>query len=229
MTACSSPAAFSTDGNALSDDFEHHTIGLRTITRESQFSGQRSPHHLDQGTPPARRLSPRRLPGRKFILWISPGFPLALRPPAVVSHSKAAKQADLQRTLTYFSSQLRQNNITLYDVNPFGVAESTFAANYYQNFLKGVTRPDDAQLADLSVQVLSVQTGGLTLDLITTSQGMIQKCLTDADSWYEITFDPPPADKPNEYHHIEVRLDQPGLIARTRNGYYANPVAVAAQ
>ena len=54
---------------------------------------------------------------------------------------------------------------------------------------------------------------------------MIQKCLADANSWYEIAFDPPPPDKPNEYHHIEVRLDQPGLVARTRTGYYSNPVA----
>lgn len=33
----------------------------------------------------------------------------------------------------------------------------------------------------------------------------------------------PTADKPNEYHHIEVRLDQRALTARTNDGYYANP------
>ena len=54
---------------------------------------------------------------------------------------------------------------------------------------------------------------------------MIQNASLDADSWYEISFDPPPADKPNEYHHIEVKLAQPGLVARTRNGYYSNPTA----
>ncbi len=42
-------------------------------------------------------------------------------------------------------------------------------------------------------------------------------------SWYEITFDPLPADKPNEYHQIQIKLDKPGLVARTRTGYYANP------
>jgi hypothetical protein len=33
----------------------------------------------------------------------------------------------------------------------------------------------------------------------------------------------PPSEKPNDYHHIEVRLDRRDLIARTRDGYYANP------
>ena len=58
--------------------------------------------------------------------------------------------------------------------------------------------------------------------------GSIEKSLVDAQSWYEIAFDPLPADKPNEYHHIEIKVDQSGLIARTRTGYYSNPVAAGA-
>jgi hypothetical protein len=56
--------------------------------------------------------------------------------------------------------------------------------------------------------------------------GMMAQCLQDVKSWYAISFDPLPADKQDEYHHIEVKVDQPGLIARTRDGYYANPVAL---
>jgi hypothetical protein len=29
--------------------------------------------------------------------------------------------------------------------------------------------------------------------------------------------------RPNEYHHLEVRVAKPGLIARTRQGYYSQP------
>jgi VWFA-related protein len=92
-----------------------------------------------------------------------------------------------------------------------------------------VTKLDDAQYAGLSLQVLSTQTGGLTLETNSDVTGEIAQCLADADSWYEITFDPLPADKPNKYHRIEVRVDQPGLVVRTRDGYYANPQILAPQ
>jgi hypothetical protein len=102
------------------------------------------------------------------------------------------------------------------------------ASNSYENFLKGLAKPGDAQPGNLGLQVLAVQSGGLVFVGNSDVAAMIQKCLGDANSWYEISFDPPPAGKPSEYHHIEVRLDQPGLIVRTRTGYYSNPLAAGA-
>ncbi len=213
---------FSTNGNSLSDDLEHHVIGLREITRGSQWSGD------DRLTICLRDLHQlvayaSTLPGRKLILYISPGWPL-LSGPAFYLDSR--QQQQIFDSVVFFSSQLRQSKIALYDVNPIGVSEPMIEADYYQNFLKGLAKLSNAQYADLSLQVLAVQSGGLTLTSNSDVAGNIQRCLTDANSWYEITFDPPPADKPNEYHHIEVRLDQPGLVARTRDGYYSNPLAV---
>jgi VWFA-related protein len=213
------PKAFSANGMELSDDLDHRTIGLHKITLNNEFSaGDRltlSIKALHQLV-----LFAARLPGRKLILWISPGFPLASGP-GLSGLTPQFGQA-IFGDVTYFSGQLRQNNITLYNINPVGTGQSTFTANYYQNFVKGVTRPDQAQLADLSVQVLSTQTGGLALVSDNDVQAQIAKCLLDANSWYEITFDAPPADKPNEYHHIEFKLDQPNLMARSRTGYYSN-------
>jgi len=212
---------FSTDGNALGSALQGYNIGLRSITRDSQWSENDrlaiSVKALHQITTYASSL-----PGRKFIIWISPGYPL-LSGPGYVLTTKQEQQVFAD--IVSFSSQLRQAKITLYDVNPIGVSQPVYGANYYQTFLKGVVRPEDAQFAGVGIQVLSVQTGGLTIESNSDVNGMIQRCLADADSWYEITFDPPPADRPNEYHHIEVRLDQPGLIARTRTGYYASPSA----
>jgi VWFA-related protein len=92
-------------------------------------------------------------------------------------------------------------------------------------FLKGVSKPNQAQLGDLGIQVLASQTGGLVIEGNSDVAGMIQRCVTDTQTWYSIGFDPAPADKPNEYHHIELNVNQPGLAVRTRDGYYANPVA----
>jgi VWFA-related protein len=217
---------FSTNGMALSDILESQQVALRKITRSSQWGASDrlnlSVHALHQVTDYAATL-----PGRKIVIWISPGFPL-LSGPGIYLTPKDEQQ--VFGDVLYYSSTLRQAHITLYNLNPVGVGESLIRANYYEDFLQGVTRPQDTKYADLSVQVLSVQSGGLTLISNNDLASQIQKCLLDSDSWYEISFDPPPPDKPNEYHHIEVKLAQPGLIARARTGYYSNlaPVVVAA-
>lgn len=215
-------SGFSTDGNSLSDAFEHYTIGLRTVTRDSQWGGLeriniclKDLHQLVEYA--------STLPGRKLFLYISPGWPFLS---GDADFLDTRQQHQIFDSVVDISSQLRQSKITLYDVNPFGVSESLMRTDYYKTFLKGLSKLSDARYANLGLQVLAVQSGGLTLTSDNDVTGNIQKCITDASSWYEITFDPPPADKPNEYHAIQVKLDQPGLIARTRTGYYANPVAI---
>jgi VWFA-related protein len=212
---------FSINGNILSDSLEHHQIGLREINRSSQRGDSERwdicVKALHQVVDYAATL-----PGRKLILYISPGWPLLSGPHIDIS---ASRQQQVFNDIVYLSSKMRQSKIVLYNVSPIGATESLMAANYYEEFLKGISKISQTQYGDLGLQVLAVQSGGLSIASNSDVTGMIQKCLADANSWYEIAFDPPPPDKPNEYHHIEVRLDQPGLVARTRTGYYSNPVA----
>jgi hypothetical protein len=51
---------------------------------------------------------------------------------------------------------------------------------------------------------------------------MVQECVAETP-YYEISFDPPTAKQRDEYHHLEIQLGKPGLTARTRQGYYAQP------
>jgi hypothetical protein len=53
--------------------------------------------------------------------------------------------------------------------------------------------------------------------------GLIDQCIEDAEAYYVLTFRPPPAAHPSEYHDIQVQLTRPGLKARTRSGYYTPP------
>ncbi len=209
---------FSTDGNALNDALEHHQTGLREINRSSEWSG---PERLQICLEAFHQLLgyAANLPGRKLVLWISPGWPLVSGPRVYLS-ARDAQQIFGDVVSAY--TQFRQADMTLYNVNPVGVGESLGRADYFEAFLKGVAKPNDVQLGDLGVQVLSIHSGGLAIESNSDISGMIQKCLADAHSWYEITFDPSPADKPNEYHHIDIRLDQRDLTARTLDGYYAN-------
>ena len=213
---------FSSNGMKLSDDLEHDPVGLRQIIRGTDWGdidrfeiGIKAIHQLiDLAS---------KLPGRKIVIFISPGFPLLSGPNA---HISSKERHQIFSDTIYLTNQLRQNDVTFYTVNPIGVSQSMFSANYYETFLKGLAKVDDAQFAYVSPQVLSPQSGGQTLVSSNDISGMIQRCLLDSESWYRIAFDPLPSDKSNDYHHIEVRVDLPHAVVRTRDGYYANATPV---
>jgi VWFA-related protein len=213
-------SSFSTDGNALSASLNNHTSRLREINRSAGFWGaderlQISLNAIHQLTSYASSL-----PGRKLVLWISPGWPLLSGPGIEMD---TAERRKIFGDIVDFSGLLRQANVTLYDINPIGPGESVLGADYYQSFLTGIKDPGQTDLGDLGLQVLAVQSGGLVLLGTNDIAEMLQQCTADARTWYEIGFSEAPTEKPNEYHQIDIKIDKPGLKARTRTGYYAQP------
>jgi len=213
---------FSSDGNALSAAMDHDQIGLRDIGRSAGFYGaterlQYSLQALSQlaVSDPARQ-------GRKILLWISPGWPL-LSGPNVELDSK--EQGQIFAQIVSLSTQLRQARVTLYNINPIGAGESTFRGTYYEEFLKGVSKPSQVNLGNLGLQVLAIQSGGLALEFNNDVSALLQQCVSDVAPYYEISFAAPLAERPDEYHHLEIKIAKPGLAARTSQGYYAQPAA----
>ena len=210
---------FLTDGNELATALDNFAIGLRNVRRSSQWQAsdrfQLSMNALNQ-----LLEHEGSLPGRKMIFWVSPGWPL-LSGPGV--HLDIKQQNQLFSTIVGLSTQLRQNRITLYSVDPLGANEGVGRTFYYQDFLKGVGKPGQVSIGDLSLQVLATQTGGLALTSSNDIVSQLQKCYADTQAYYELSFDPPPADHRDEYHSLIVQVSKPGLTARTRTGYYAQP------
>jgi VWFA-related protein len=93
----------------------------------------------------------------------------------------------------------------------------------YQQFLKGVSAPERVDYGDLDLQVLAVQSGGQVLFGSNDLATLIDQCVADASAYYVLSFKPPVAAHPNEYHDLTIQIDKPGLKARTRTGYYAQP------
>ena len=153
------------------------------------------------------------------MLWISPGWPLLSGPNV---HLSAKQQEGIFATIVDLSTQLREARLTLYSIDSIGADENLTQVDYYQSFVKGVSETDQAQIGNLGLQVLATQSGGLALNSTGVTE-LLQQCIADTDAYYEISFASAPAERPNEYHHIEVRVTKPGLISRTRQGYYAQP------
>jgi VWFA-related protein len=212
-------STYTTDGNALSTSFDQYAIGLRNVRRSSQYQAQ---DRLNLSLKALGQIVMHEadLPGRKLIFWVSPGWPL-LSGPRIELDGKQLNQ--IFASIVGLSTDLRRARLILYSISPLGTSEGLGRDFYYQTFLKGVGDAHKAELGDLSLQVLAVQSGGLALTSSNDVASLLNQCLVDAQSYYEVSFDASPADRRDEYHSLEIKVDKPGLSARTRQGYYAQP------
>jgi VWFA-related protein len=212
--------SFSTDGNALSAALDDADVSLRSITRAAGFYGATDRFQLSIRTLGQLVSKMATVPGRKLMLWVSPGWPL-LSGPRVELDSK--QQQEIFANIVTLSTQLRQARVTLYNINPLGNGESLSSVSYYKDFVKGVNKPSQVAVGDLGLPVLATQSGGLVLNFNNDVASLLRECLSDSAPYYEISFDPPTGDKRDEYHRLEIKLAKPGLTARARQGYYSQP------
>ena len=205
------------DGNTLADALDHEQIGLRQINRSGGFYGANDRLGICLKALHEIAAFEAKRPGRKLVIWVSPGWPLLSGTEVELDNKQ---QTQIYNEVIAFSRELHDAHITLYDVNSWGVNEPLGRATYYEEFLKPITKPSQAQLGDLGLQVLAVQSGGVAQNSNDVS-AMLQNCLKDADTYYEISFDSAPTEKADEYRPLQVRLAKPGLTVRTQQGYYA--------
>jgi VWFA-related protein len=213
---------FSSDGNAISAALDQYTLGLHNILRSGGIYSaierfQVSLKALFQlGTREAAR------PGRKIILWISPGWPL-ISGPGAQQQMDAKQQQEIFNNVVSLSALLRQGRITLYSIDPLGTADFGGRAFRWEAFVKGISKPSQTEWGDLALQVVATQSGGLALTGSNDITASVKQCLADTHAYYKISFAPPLDQKRDEYHHLEIHLADHKLTARTRQGYYTEP------
>lgn len=208
----------SSNGNALADALAHDRI--------SSWNGDTWAARIDRGLLPQSQASllagppgeaglralgaiatvERRNPGRKLLLWIGPPFGIG----SGVNPEEIGKtpQEKLDK-IVWFSDLLRLARLTLCD-DP----------------VAPVTGPQDLKASGipaLNRQVLALESGGRVLDLLPADPiAELSSCLRDAESFYTLTFNPPPAQQQSEFHSLSVKLP-PSLTAHASPGYYDQP------
>jgi VWFA-related protein len=218
------PIEASRDGNALAARLDQNATGLRLVNRSTSFGG------IDRFNLSLRALDSMiaqesAKPGRKLIVWVSPGWPLL---PRAVSDITTKDQQQIFNTIVKTSTALRLGHITLYNVVALGIEGNDISRfSYYTAFLQGVKSLSQAYPQNLALPVLAVQSGGLVLngsnDLAAAMADEVAKSAGDAQAFYVLTFQASHADHANEYHTLQVKVDEPGVTSRTRTGYYAQP------
>lgn len=209
---------FTKDGNAVGKLLDTYTVALRSITRSAGFYGAGERLDLAMKTMEKFTAYSATLPGRKLLIWMSPGWPMLSGPAVEISKKQ---QDEIFHEVVGLSNGLRRAQVTVYSIDPLGMTDAgstnTF---YYLNFTKGIKRPRDTQLGDLGLQVLATQTGGQALNFNNNLAQQLTKVMADTDAYYHLTIEPTPGE-PDEYHKLEVKVSKPGVVARTRTGYYS--------
>jgi VWFA-related protein len=205
------------DGNALAAALTASESRLRTLTRSAGAYGAIERFELSSRMLDGLAQNALKIPGRKLLIWAGPGWPLLDSPN--INMSNKGQQA-LFGEIVALSTVLRQAQIAVYSVSQGMPGPDTFL---YESFLKGVKKVNQANIANLGLKVLAVQSGGQVIAPSNDLAGALNTCVRDAPTYYAVSIQPPPADGPNEYHKLDVHIDKPGLTARTSTGYYDQP------
>ena len=208
-----------TDGNLLSAALAQSDLGLRTIHRDTGVTNDADRVHLSLVAAQKLAVKEAAIPGRKIVLWVSPGWPLLSSPG--LNYDDQQQQL-LFRQAVVMSTLLRRANVTFYTVNPVGAEEGAHQLDY-DVFLKGASKSSQALPGYTSLQIMSIQSGGLALTGSNDIAGQLQRCMADFTAYYELSFDPPPGDRRDDLHTLQVKVSQPGVTARTRTIYYSQP------
>jgi VWFA-related protein len=228
-----SPLEFSQDGNAISAAPGKHPIAVRSISENSEYGEGASRFEISFQAFEQILAAERDKPGRKIVLWVSPGWP----PLAGLESEHEAKLRQLQEevfgNIVEVSTQLREGQITVYSLDSSALADLDMGLtdpptihlrpSDKEIYVPGAYKPSDIGPGDLTLEAIATQSGGAVLHPGNDLASALRKCVADAETYYEISFDPVISDQPNEYHHLEIRVAKPGLTARTRQAYYSQP------
>jgi VWFA-related protein len=211
----------STDGKTEVAFLDQNETSLSVISRAQGISGDYD--RIARSLRALRAVAVENLsaPGRKLFIWVSPGWPI---PPQPAIDLGPKEKEQIFNTIVTISGLLQVGRITVYSVDPLGTSEAGgLHTDRYKDFMNEIKNAGQAEVGNLALGVIATQSGGRVLYGSNDIGGEIASCLQDADAFYILTFAMPPADDTNEYHHLQIKIDKPGLKARTRSMYYAQP------
>jgi VWFA-related protein len=194
---------------------------LHTINRASGIYGEVERVNLSLKTAGQIAVQEQLTPGRKILIWISPGWSYLTGPN--INLSSREEQMTFAN-LVALATALERARITLYSIDPLGVAnEGSIHSSFYIEFLKAVPSAQKVRQANLSLQVLAVHSGGRVINTGSNIADEIASCFADTSAYYTITVPRAVGETPNTLHSIQVKLSDPQLQARTLFGYYTQP------
>jgi VWFA-related protein len=161
----------------------------------------------------AAALERRDRPGRKALVWLGYGWP------ALMGRT-TGKEDDFYR-LVEVLTRLREARLAVFQIPVWH--DPQIHQFKYTNYVEGIRSLSDLEnpAPHFALPVLAYLCGGIVFAEKEDAVHDIEQSLRAASSFYIVSFDPPAAAHPDEYHDIKVEV--PGATARTISGYYDQP------
>jgi len=154
-----------------------------------------------------------QLPGRKTILYFSPGLIL---PPEQPERFRAVISA------------ANRSNIAFYTVDASGLdtASNIRIANAVRNAVNVVEEDPGEKPTDVkeNLRSLAEDTGGFAISNTNDARMPLRHVMEEVRAHYEATYAPTSANYDGHFRTIEVRSRRPGIHLQARKGYFALPL-----
>ncbi len=158
-------------------------------------------------------LQQRLRPGRKLLFWVGPGWQIT-----------RIKSTGILGFFSELSTRLREARIELWCTAEAGRDSPALGDGFNSSELLKGKNADADEFPFLTLQSVARHAGGGTLATGGDLADLIDKMSKNGDMFYALTFDPARTNVVDDYHDLEVKVKDAGLTARTRTGYFDQPV-----
>jgi hypothetical protein len=151
------------------------------------------------------------LPGRKNLIWVSGGFPLAGKFVQLTApfHERIIFAQEIQGATEAITNEA----MVIYPVDARGLIPPDIEHNF--------ASPDAFEF--MTMNALAAQTGGRAFFNTNDIGGAIRSAIDDSRVTYELGFYPNLSKWDGRFHTLKVKVNRPGAHVRTRKGYFALP------
>jgi VWFA-related protein len=220
--ASSEPLAANTGDAVLNRMLNNSNQGIANYTSELRASNTAAALQ-------AIAAHAARVPGRKNLVWVSGGFPMAVG----FGQRRATNQQTVTSDVDRAARALNDADIAVYPVdarrleaqpigNENGAAARPLSARGQTQAI-AIASKDDQNFQ--SMEELAGSTGGRAFHNINDLGGAIRTATSDARVSYALAFAPVEGALDSKYHPLKVTVARPGIQLRYREGYVAFPDA----
>lgn len=145
-------------------------------------------------------ISSAAIHGRKNLIWFTVGIPAITDP-----NDRPDCLPDYSKSLSHAYDQLTDAQVSIYPVSAIGV--------------------DRLGARNLSMEAVADATGGIAYSETNDMASVVLKAIDNGANYYSIAYIPPSQQTNGAYHHIEVKVDRPGITLNFRKGYFADDLS----
>ncbi|HEY1423071.1 MAG TPA: VWA domain-containing protein [Candidatus Acidoferrum sp.] len=154
--------------------------------------------------------------GRKNVIWVGNGIPILSD-----ANISGFDRSRFQNWVHYTANWMEETQTTVYMVDPRGVEVSP-ASVTTGGSLSLLTGPDFTA-GELVFEQVAAESGGAILRNRNDIDVEIASAVHDGGSYYTIAYYPTNRNYDGGFRRIKIKIETPGVYARTQQGYYAYP------